>query len=159
MTARALALAVAAVAIACGRHDRVVPPELHLGEQACAACAMAVSDARLAAAAIVGDDRGRVRQLLFDDPGCLALHLARSSERLIATYVRDYERDAWLDAASARFVRSPEIPTPMRYGIAGFGDAARAEAASGDRAGESFDFQGLISRAARGEVVPFGAPR
>ena len=115
----------------------VAPPELHLGLQVCAECAMAVSDARVAAAMIVDDGSGERREMLFDDLGCLLAYEGKHAETtILARYVRDYGGERWLDFERASYLRSAVIPTPMRYGIVAFDSWERAEAARAERGGE-----------------------
>jgi copper chaperone NosL len=125
-----------ALGVSCA--DRpVAPPELHLGLQVCEECAMAVSDARVAAAMIVDEGSGGHRELLFDDLGCLLAYAGKHAEAtIVARYVRDYGGERWLELESASYLRSAAIPTPMRYGIVAFDSWERAEAARAERGGE-----------------------
>ena len=132
----AAVLVACALGLACA--DRpVAPPELHLGLQVCEECAMAVADARVAAAMIVEDGGGGRRELLFDDIGCLLAYAGKhGQDRILARYVRDYGGERWLGLESASYLRSTAVPTPMRYGIVAFDSAERAEAVRAERGGE-----------------------
>ena len=112
--------------------SRVGPPDLYLGAQSCEECAMAVSDARTAAAMIVdGED------LLFDDLGCLLAYAEKHPDiQPQARYVRDYGGERWLALETAAYLRSAAIPTPMRHGIVAFDSVERAEAMRAERGGE-----------------------
>lgn len=158
---RRAALALSAlIAAACGGVRPTGPPKLELGRQSCHACAMAVSDGRVAAA-IVADDPGAGRvDLIFDDIGCALVYDAAHPEiHLIKLYARDYETEAWLDAESASFVRSDGIATPMRYGLAAFANSDRAQAARGARGGEVLSLGTLLGQALRGDLRPQGVVR
>ena len=130
-----LALLLCSIVWACGSGDRLEAPELHLGDQACEACAMAVADARVAAAMIVESEDGR-RALIFDDIGCLLTYeRSHPDTKPLARYVRDYAGDRWLALESATFLHSDTIPTPMRYGTVAFASMERAQATRAERGG------------------------
>jgi len=134
----------------CARSDPLAPPTVYYGQDVCAECGMIVSDERFAAAAIVPTDRGYV-SLVFDDVGCLLRHDA-ASPGAVRLFVRDFRADRWLTAATARFVHSRELRTPMASGVAA---AASPEEASGllaDLPGEVLDFAGLRERFAAGAL-------
>jgi copper chaperone NosL len=147
--------------LACGAPEPLGPPELHLGQQTCESCAMAVSDERTAAAVvIVAPQGGPTRDLMFDDLGCLlAYERAHPEDRVAGRYVRDYEGAGWLDAAAATYLLSEELSTPMGFGIGAFATPQRAETARAARDGEVVGLDALLARAARGEIRPQGAGR
>jgi len=84
----------------------------------CTRCRMLVSDRRFAAQLHTAS--GTV--LFFDDPGCLLLHRAESSEPEARAWFHDAAGERWLSDREVGFVRADE--TPMGYGLAA---AARAE--------------------------------
>ena len=134
---RAAVLLIAAIlALGCSA-SRVGPPDLYLGAQSCEQCAMAVSDARTAAAMIVEGEGSVRREMLFDDLGCLLAYAGKHVDgRILARYVRDYDGARWLPLETASYLRSTAIPTPMRYGIVAFDSVERAEAMRAERGGE-----------------------
>ncbi|HEX8984370.1 MAG TPA: nitrous oxide reductase accessory protein NosL [Bryobacteraceae bacterium] len=86
---------------------------------------MAISERRYAAELI--DAGGDVFK--FDDIGCM-IHFAQQRgwiDHPPVRFVHDYDSPAWLEAGRARFVRSPEIPSPMSSGLLSVKDAAKAE--------------------------------
>lgn len=86
---------------------------------------MLISDRRFSAGAREGAAATR-----YDDVGCLVAHRRAALASGSATgYVRDSVSEAWLEAASAAYVRSPQIRTPMSSGIAAYADPAAARAA------------------------------
>jgi len=101
------------------------PPEIGYGSDRCDQCGMIISEARFAAAWRDGHVVQR-----YDDIGCLVrgsgAHLAAGQGR---AYVHDAAHGGWIEATGAVFARSPQIPTPMRYGIAAFADREAAAAA------------------------------
>lgn len=88
------------------------PEEPVWGKQACAQCAMVLSDKRYAAQ-LVDMDGNRSH---FDDLGCLVSFIAAHhvGERYI--WVRDEASDRWLKAETARYHSGAK--TPMDYGFA-----------------------------------------
>lgn len=128
----ALALALA-LAAGCGSG----PPEpvpIVLDEDACSYCRMAISQREYAAELVTR--QGRVE--LFDDVGCLAAWLREHGRpEGAAAFVVDYGSGEWLAAEAATYLASTALPTPMRSGLAAFGDAAAADAAAREIGGET----------------------
>lgn len=113
---------------ACGRAP-AWPPEpaqLRLGEEACAVCRMIVSDGRFATQRVARD--GEVA--FFDDLGCL-LGRPASERDPLGTFVRAFDREAWVPGEQGFVMRDPGLASPMGHGLAVFAtrEAAEAEAA------------------------------
>ena len=108
------------------------PPAIDVDRTACSHCGMLVSEPLYAAAYQVPGADARV----FDDIGCLldALRLGadapRSGQAGIRFWFHDAGDGAWIDGASAVFVSSAEIRTPMGGGFIAFRDAAAAQQAA-----------------------------
>lgn len=127
-----LALALAFfIVVACEDASRAIDPVW--GKQACAHCAMLLSEPRFAAelTTIDGD------RLFFDDVGCMAAYVGDHEVALRAMWVRT-SNGAWVDAKSARFKTGSA--TPMDYGFeasldgaATWDDITRADTARGAR--------------------------
>jgi len=86
---------------------------------------MSISEKRYAAEMI--DSGGNAFK--FDDIGCM-VHFAERRGwigRPPVRFVHDYGSGAWLAAARAKFVRSPEIPSPMASGLIAVQDPKAAE--------------------------------
>lgn len=100
---------------------RAVRPETDV----CPECRMTVVGGGYAAQA-VGD--GTV--LMFDDPGCLALHAHDDPEHFaqLTAFVQDAQTQEWVKWDQAAFVKDDNVPTPMNYGWHAFATRARAEA-------------------------------
>ncbi len=79
---------------------------------ACARCHMLVSNPRFAAQ--LHTRAGEVR--FFDDPGCLLLARAETSEAPAAVWFHDSTGDGWLAESDTRFAAAAE--TPMDHGFA-----------------------------------------
>jgi len=101
------------------------PPTIAYGSDRCDQCGMIISEVRFASA---WRDGRLVRR--YDDIGCLA---RGSGPRLAAgrgsAFVHDSAHGDWMEVAQAAFVRSPQIRTPMHYGIAAFADRLAATTA------------------------------
>ena len=146
------------------------PPDIRYGEDVCAECNMIISDPRFAAAyargrnprAAVrarGDIQSRVRareamqnnaqlqQLAFDDIGDMLLYATKHPEqKIVGSYVHDYQTEEWLDAADAHFVISSAIATPMGHGIAAFATEENAQAFALETRGEMLTWDALQAR-------------
>ena len=97
----------------CGARDDG-PPRIRYGEETCDRCRMIISEKRFAAAYRTGS--GALRK--FDDLGCATLHREERQEMTTQFWGYDYEETGWLNAKRAFLVHSPELLTPMGYGIA-----------------------------------------
>ncbi|MCC6640321.1 MAG: protein NosL [Deltaproteobacteria bacterium] len=119
-----LALVIASLVLGCGDPGHG-PAAIAFGRDACAHCAMVISDKRFAMQVRSG---GRVHR--FDDPGCAIEWLDQQPGQgagATELWVMDEDRQEWLDARSA-FYR-PGQRTPMAYG---FGAIAAPENGSLD---------------------------
>jgi hypothetical protein len=94
--------------VACA--DRVLGPEDPVwGKQACAHCAMLVSEKAAAAQAVTAEGKRK----FFDDPGCLIAWEDREHPQLKGQWVR--LGDGWVDAKATRY--SSGHVTPMDFGF------------------------------------------
>ena len=135
-------LVLLALAVGCARSPSYAPPTVQLGEDICAECGMSLVDERFIAAYVREDGEAR----LFDDIGDMLLYHKKHQEKVQVFYVRDYDRKSWLKAEAATFVLSPQIQSPMGWGLAAFEDRARAEAFAREVKGEVLSFQELLER-------------
>ncbi len=85
------------------------PQEPVWGKQACAHCAMLLSDPRFGAQ--LTTDNGE--RFFFDDPGCMAAHIHDKSLHVRAMWV--HEGSKWIDAKTAHFRTG--VQSPMDYGF------------------------------------------
>ena len=138
MNIRPIILSVATAAViafaGCSKPAPAGPPTVHYGRDACAECGMIISDERFAAAT-VATVNGERRELLFDDPGeQLQYQRAHPEAKVTAAYVHDFSTKRWTDAATARYLKSDGIDTPMGTGFVAFateGDALAARTRHG----------------------------
>lgn len=117
------------------------PVAIVWNEDACNQCRMAISQQEFAAEIVTGG--GAVYS--FDDIGCMA-HWTMENElpENTAWFVTDYDTQAWLDAKTAYYVRSSQLPTPMSYGLAAFQTRAQAEAAAKRLEGEVIEWATVL---------------
>ncbi len=109
------AAAVAGVKLLPGESIPTGDPVIRYGQENCARCRMAISDARFAAAWREPDGK----EVHFDDIGCMVLlEGERNPADGTRFWVHDYMTEAWLDGATASYVISTSIRSPMSYGVA-----------------------------------------
>ncbi len=94
---------------ACAEENGPVEPVW--GKQACAHCAMILSDRRFGAQ-LVTDSGDR---LFFDDVGCMVLAIDERGLGTPRAWVHDAEAGRWLEARSTRYVAG--APSPMDFGF------------------------------------------
>ncbi len=125
---KTLFVLLALLLFACDDGARPVDPVW--GKQACAHCAMLLSDARFGAELTTeaGD------RFFFDDPGCMAAYVREKAPRVRGAWV--HEDGAWVDATSARYERAA---SPMDYGFA-------------PAKGGAFDWAAVVKAADRGDA-------
>lgn len=130
----------------CARgQTEIAPPEIHYGDDVCAACNMIISDSRFAAGYVVELKPGRYDSLAFDDIGDMLTHQSAAAEpEIVAWYVHDYTSEEWLDATTAYFVVSAAIMTPMGHGVAAFATPEAAQEMAGTHDGEVFTWSELL---------------
>ena len=125
-----LVCALALLLVSCSRgQTEIKPPEIRYGEDKCADCDMIISEPRFAAAAVHEVGSGTYESLLFDDIGDLLRYMKENPDlKYAASYVHDYDTEAWVDATKATFVQSSEVRTPMASGLLASDTAAKAQA-------------------------------
>lgn len=115
-----VALLVASAALGCAVAP-LEPAALDTRNEQCAACRMAVSDARFASQLVAPGELPR----FFDDLGCLATFLkAGRTPSGAAAFVADHRTKAWVRADRAVYARVPGLATPMGSQLVAHGDAA-----------------------------------
>ncbi|MBX0332296.1 nitrous oxide reductase accessory protein NosL [Pontibacter sp. HSC-14F20] len=105
---------------------QVEPQPIAYGEVNCAHCQMTVSDNRYGAEMI--NDKGK--PFYFDSAECLALYLDQNpdqAEKAAYVLVTDFTKPGELmDARSASFIQSKELPSPMGMYLTAVADEATA---------------------------------
>lgn len=132
------------------------PPVVYFGQSECEACRMIISDERYAAALVVIDKHGRHQGLAFDDIGCLLQHEANEPDVIVAArYIKDAEHSDWLDAATATYLHSQSLTTPMAFHVAALRTRERAAALQAKHPGDVLDFQSVAERFKAGTLQRF----
>jgi copper chaperone NosL len=113
--------------------------KIHYGEDGCHFCSMTIVDQQHAAQLVT--KKGKVYK--FDAAECMINSLSDFDEETIAQLlVTDYETPGQLiDATSATFIISPEIPSPMRANLSASISIERARTILGAREGELLNWQ------------------
>jgi copper chaperone NosL len=113
-TVVAAGAAAAGVAALPGNKGHSAFPEIAYGEENCSYCGMSIDDPRFASAWRAPDDSERH----FDDIGCLVESIREDGPSSgTEFFTHDYSLEAWMDATTATYLVSPEIKTPMSYGV------------------------------------------
>ena len=130
------------VASACGGAAATGPPEINYGRDICIECNMIISEARFASAYRLPDGTERI----FDDVGGMVLHGRETGELNEATaWVHDFETEEWVEAATAFFVPTTGVTSPMGHGILAFAEQVRADDFADDVAGEVIDWTTVMA--------------
>ena len=111
---------LALVLSAC-RHGPPKPVEIEAAD-VCAQCRMAISEKHYAAELL--DAHGTAFK--FDDIGCMA-RFYRARGGALAAFVVDYDRQSWIAAPQAFYVKAPDIRSPMASGLIALRDREAAE--------------------------------
>jgi copper chaperone NosL len=100
------------------------PKKINYGEDGCYYCSMTIVDRQHAAQLIT--KKGKVYN--FDAAECMIHSLPDFEEDKIGRYlVTDYETpEKLIDAKSATYIVSPEIPSPMRANLAALASKSNA---------------------------------
>ncbi|GAB4154180.1 MAG: nitrous oxide reductase accessory protein NosL [Candidatus Promineifilaceae bacterium] len=132
----------------CAGVDRDAPPPINYGQDICARCGMIIEDPRFAAGYLTESGESAI----FDDIGDMLLHQAETGDVVYAYWVHDYETEAWLHAETAFFVLTPEIHTPMGYGVVALAEEGQATALALRRNGRVLTFAELQQETATLQV-------
>jgi copper chaperone NosL len=98
------------------------PVEIEASDM-CALCRMAISEKQYAAEIIDPDET----PAKFDDIACMIRYAKEHGRRRTAAiFAVDYPSRRWIGAASAHYVQSEKIPSPMRGGLIALKDEAEA---------------------------------
>jgi len=112
------------IVILCSCSSKPTPEPIHVGEDVCANCRMAIIEPQFASEIILSS--GEV--LKFDDLGCLAAR-SKSTETPVMqnTFVNDYLTREWINGEKAVIVRGATVQTPMGSGAVAFTSPEEAE--------------------------------
>lgn len=146
-----LSPALGVLVMACGVTG---PVALDWGSDPCRHCHMTLVDQRFGAEVIT--THGRV--LVFDDAGCAANHLVAGGTpptEVSSVWVIDFTRpDTLIAAATAVFVRSDSLRTPMGSGVVAVPDRRSAERLAAETRGILLTWNDVLAIAAQGQLGP-----
>ncbi|GAA4442605.1 hypothetical protein GCM10023188_42520 [Pontibacter saemangeumensis] len=115
---------------------KVEPKPIAYGAANCAHCSMTLSDRRYGAELV--NDKGK--PYFFDAAECLAAYILEQPEqggKAAYLLVTDYTNPGQLlDARSAHYLRSPELPSPMGMNLTALADAATARKMQQEHGGQ-----------------------
>ena len=120
------------------------PKPIIYGTDGCHYCSMTIVDTQHAAEFVT--KKGKTYK--FDAVECMMNHLRDIDNSTIATFlVNDYQAPGELiDARTAVYLYSKEIPSPMGEFITAFGTKEGLEKARAEHSGEHFNWDGLKAR-------------
>jgi copper chaperone NosL len=95
---------------------------------------------------------GDVRR--FDDLGGMLVYDQKHQEKVHIYWAHDFNSEEWLNAADASIVYSPELVTPMAWGLAAFANQADAEQFAADNNGTVTTLAALQAEIASGAIDP-----
>ncbi|NHZ71570.1 MAG: hypothetical protein GWP17_00575 [Aquificales bacterium] len=136
---------------ACGSTvDLDAPPEILYGQDPCEQCSMIINEPRFAASYVTTS--GDVRR--FDDIGGMLLYDQQYQENVHIFWVHDFNTEEWFNAADAAIVHSPQLVTPMAWGLVAFANQTDAEQFAADNDGTVTTFAALQQEIASGVLDP-----
>jgi len=135
--------AVVSLLFLLGCQTSKIAPVALAPEDMCAYCKMAISEKRYAAEFV--DSEGQAFK--FDDIGCMVNFIKnkKSSAKVVAHFVMDFDERQWTKAEGAYYVRSSELATPMNGGIIAFKNQAKAKEAADRYHGKLIRFEDLFN--------------
>ena len=147
-----LLAALLALSACSARPVEPAAPEIHYGEDICSNCGMIINEPRFASAYAVRQAEGAYETLVFDDTGEMLKHIRENQALMgVGWWVHDYASEEWIDAPTAWYVVSPDIKSPMGYGVAAFAAQEAAAALAAETGGKVLDWD-----AARAEHIMTG---
>lgn len=125
----------------CGCSSKPAPEPIHVGEDVCANCRMAIIEPQFASEIILSS--GEV--LKFDDLGCLASEaMNAASEASRHIFLQDYATHEWIEGEKATIVRSSSLQTPMGSGSIAFANHEKADEFIAENGGQLSSLQELL---------------
>lgn len=124
---------------------KVEPQPIAYGEVNCAHCQMTVSDNRYGAELV--NDKGKA--FFFDSAECLAAYLQGNPEireKAAFVLVTDFTRpNELIDARSANFIQSKELPSPMGMFLTAVADQETAAKMHQEVGGRLLDWEQALT--------------
>lgn len=134
---------IVAVAVLANCQKQAVEPVALAPDDMCAYCKMAISEKRYAAEFM--DSEGQAFK--FDDIGCMVnfIKSKKSTTKIVAYFVMDFDERQWTKADDAYYVRSSELTTPMNGGMIAFKNESKAQEAIGKYHGKLLRFKDVFN--------------
>jgi copper chaperone NosL len=119
----------------------VEPKPIQFGVDACHYCKMTIVDRQHAAQFVT--EKGRAYS--FDAIECMLHEDAENNEQPVALYlITDFNNPGTLiDATTATYLVSPELPSPMGANLSGFASEVEAEGIQEEYSGSLFDWEAI----------------
>ena len=135
---RLIAMPVLALLISC----QVSPGKIDYGEQSCHFCRMTIVDRQHAAQFV--NDKGKTYN--FDATECLINYLSGVDEEDVGLLlVSDYNLpESLIEAESATFIISEEMPSPMGANLSALSTKAEAEEILQNKKGKIYNWNELL---------------
>lgn len=133
-----LLVPILAILVSC----QVSPGKITYGEQSCHFCRMTIVDRQHAAQFV--NDKGKIYN--FDATECLINFLSGVDEEDIGMLlVSDYNiPESLIEAESATFIISEEMPSPMGANLSAFSTMAEAEEVLQNKEGKTYSWKELL---------------
>ncbi len=118
---------------------QIRPKEINYGEDNCHYCSMTIVDRQHAAEMVT--HKGKVYK--FDAAECMINSLSEMDPESIALFlVTDYsEPEQLIDAKTATFIISPEIPSPMRANLSALQSKEKAISLQNSKQGSLYTWE------------------
>ena len=132
-----------AVVVIAGCSSEPQPEPIHVGEDLCAACRMAIIEPQFAAEIV--QPSGEV--LKYDDLACLAkgvANLPNTSQRQV--FVQDYFTREWMRHEQVVVVRESRLQTPMGSGAVALASHEAAEKFIAENGGQPMSLQVFLQQ-------------
>lgn len=115
------------------------PTPMAIGKDACHFCKMTIMDKKYGLELVTA--KGLVQK--FDDVACGLKYAKEHKGSGDKFYVINYHSTGFIDATTARFVKSDKIQSPMSSGIAAYATEAEAKAAQKSFGGEIYSWESI----------------
>jgi copper chaperone NosL len=132
------------------------PREIHPGTDLCDHCHMTVSQEEFASQLVT--DRGRSH--VFDSVECMAEFVNEEGvprDQIRSLWVSDFSAPGtWIPAEDARFLRSPELRSPMGMGLSAHASDAAVAALRSEFGGETLSWEQVLELVAETPIRGMG---
>jgi copper chaperone NosL len=117
------------------------PEPIHVGEDVCANCRMAIIEPQFASEIILASGEA----LKFDDLACFASGAKNTaSEDSRHIFFQDYATHEWIESEKVTIVRSSSLQTPMGSGSVAFANHEQAHKFVAENGGYLSSFQEFL---------------